>query len=161
MSMDSMYGAPLMDPVLPPPTVGSISDPSPRAMGAAQAQAAQQQASMDHAAAIAQAQAMAAAQQAVQQQAHLYAQPAAAAAQPTAAAAARSFSDRLAAKRGEVWRMALLALVVVLALATHDMLSHYLNAYLADAFLSPGHEVLVRIGYPVAVLLFAWVAKAW
>jgi len=70
-----------------------------------------------------------------------------------------SYWDRLASKRAEVFKLAVLSLVILLALSVHTMAKHYIKAYVASAFLTPMQEVLVRMSYPVMVVLVLWIMK--
>lgn len=76
-----------------------------------------------------------------------------------AGAFAPSYWDRLASKRAEVFKLVALSFVILLALSVHTMAKHYIKAYVASAFLTPAQEVLVRLSYPVIVVLTLWIAK--
>jgi hypothetical protein len=70
------------------------------------------------------------------------------------------FWDRIAMKKNEVIKLVGLSLVILLAIAIDKVSNHYLTQYLAEAYLSNVYEFLVRIMYPVAVLLVLWILKA-
>lgn len=83
--------------------------------------------------------------------------------QPTAAVPAppsESFWDRLASKKWEVVKFIVLALVILLGISMDRVATHYLTGYIGRAFLTDTQEFLIRIGYPVAVILTLWVIKA-
>ena len=71
-----------------------------------------------------------------------------------------SFLDRLSAHRYDVLKVTMFAFVILLALALHDFFGHYLTKYLSDSVLTNTQELLVRLGYPVAVILVVWFVKA-
>jgi hypothetical protein len=71
-----------------------------------------------------------------------------------------SFWDRLAAKRIDVLKLIVLALVVILALSVDRLSTHYLDGYISTAFMSSFSELVVRISYPVVVVLIIWIMKA-
>ncbi len=71
-----------------------------------------------------------------------------------------SMWNRLAAKKWEVVKLLVLSFVVLLGISLDRVCSHYLTNYLSKAFLSEGQEFLVRLGYPVMVLLVLWIMKA-
>lgn len=71
-----------------------------------------------------------------------------------------SFWDRIAMKKNEVFKLVGLALVILLAIAIDKVANHYLTQYLAEAYLSNIYELIVRLMYPVAVLLVLWILKA-
>ena len=136
------YGAPTYDPSIPPgppaPAIQQMQEP-----GYAQPSSAQPSAS-----------AMALAQQPAPQPTYNAPQPR----QPLYAGP--SYWDRLAGKRGEVAKMIVLSLVVLLAISLDRMSSHYLTGYIGAAFLTMSQEFLVRLSYPLIVLLCLWMLKA-
>lgn len=71
-----------------------------------------------------------------------------------------SFWDKLVSKKIEVVKLVVLSLVVLLGISIDKMASHYLNGYIGKAFLSDTQEVLVRLSYPIAVVLVLWIIKA-
>lgn len=71
-----------------------------------------------------------------------------------------SFWDRLGRKKWEVLKMVVFSLIILLALSTDHVVSHYLGNYLGSAFLTPTQEFLTRISYPVAIILLMWIIKA-
>jgi hypothetical protein len=79
---------------------------------------------------------------------------------PKTTASGPGFWDRIAMKKYEVMKLVGLSLVILLAIAIDKVANHYLTQYLADAYLSNIYEFLVRIMYPVAVLLVLWILKA-
>lgn len=70
-----------------------------------------------------------------------------------------SYWDRLASKRGEVFKLVAFSLVFLLGLSIHHMAKSYLKSYINDAFLTPIQELLVRLSYPVIVILALWIMK--
>jgi hypothetical protein len=71
-----------------------------------------------------------------------------------------SFWDRVANKKWEVFKLFVMALIVMLGLSLHNVANHYLDKYIGSAFLSVNQEALVRVAYPVAIVLFIWIVKA-
>ena len=70
-----------------------------------------------------------------------------------------SFWERMADKKWEVLKLIALALVVVLAIAVDRVVNHYLTNYMSQAFLTAMQEFLLRIGYPVAIIMVLWLMK--
>lgn len=70
------------------------------------------------------------------------------------------FWDRLGMKRMEVMKLVGFSLVILLAIAIDKVSNHYLTQYLSEAYLSSFYEAIVRISYPVGVLLILWILKA-
>jgi hypothetical protein len=70
------------------------------------------------------------------------------------------FWDRVAGKKWEVFKLFVMSLIVLLAISLDHVVTHYLTKYISGSFLTDIQELLVRIGYPVGVLLFIWLLKA-
>jgi len=72
----------------------------------------------------------------------------------------KSFWDRIGDKKVEVLKVFLLSLVIVLGISIDHFSKHYLEKYISTAFLTETQEVLVRLSYPLIILLFIWIMKA-
>lgn len=70
------------------------------------------------------------------------------------------FWDRVANKKWEVFKLFVMSLIVLLAISLDHVACHYLTKYISGSFLTDTQELLVRLGYPVGVLLFIWLLKA-
>jgi hypothetical protein len=79
---------------------------------------------------------------------------------PVMAPPADTFWDRLARKKWEVIKLVVLSLVVLLAISMDRVASHYLTNYISKSFLTDMQEFLVRLSYPVFIILVLWVIKA-
>lgn len=71
-----------------------------------------------------------------------------------------TFWDKIGNKKMEVVKMIILAFVIVLGLSLDRVAGHYLDDYVSKAILTTIQEVMVRISYPVAVILIIWLVKA-
>lgn len=71
-----------------------------------------------------------------------------------------SFWDKIGQKKQEVIKMFVLSLVVVLGLSLDRLAGHYMTDYISKAILTNVQEFVVRVSYPVGVLLFLWIVKA-
>jgi hypothetical protein len=71
-----------------------------------------------------------------------------------------SFWDKLASKKWDVVKLVILSLVVLLAMSVDRVGNFYLLKYVDSSLLSPTQEFLVRLSYPVIVLLLLWIIKA-
>jgi hypothetical protein len=71
-----------------------------------------------------------------------------------------SFWDRLANKKWEVFKLVVMALIIMLGLSLHDVANHYVSKYIGSAFLSVNQEAIVRVAYPSTIILFIWFIKA-
>lgn len=56
-------------------------------------------------------------------------------------------------------KLVVMALVVVLALALHWVMVHYIKTYVESATLSEWRELFVRVAYPVVIFLILWAIK--
>lgn len=80
--------------------------------------------------------------------------------QPATYKAEAGFWDRIGNKKMEVIKMVILSLVVVLGLSLHHVACHYLDDYISKSILTTVQELMVRISYPVGVVLLLWIIKA-
>lgn len=70
-----------------------------------------------------------------------------------------SFMERLATKRGDVMKLIALSLVVLIAISSDRMISHYLSGYISKSFLTDMQEMLVRLAYPIGAIILLWILK--
>lgn len=71
-----------------------------------------------------------------------------------------SFWDRMAISRPDVFKLVLLAFVIVLGISIDRIGTHYITQYLSDNILSPIQEFIVRISYPIMIFIFLWIIKS-
>ena len=71
-----------------------------------------------------------------------------------------SFWDRMALSRNDVFKLVLLAFVIVLGISIFSIGNHYLTQYLSDNILSSTQEFIVRISYPILIFLLLWIIKS-
>jgi len=71
-----------------------------------------------------------------------------------------SFTDRMTMKRGDVLKLFVFALVIVLAIAIHKFGKHYMSKYLEQNVFTDFQEFMFRLSYPVVVLLTIWILKS-
>ena len=71
-----------------------------------------------------------------------------------------SFWDRMMLSRNDVFKLMLLAFVVVLGISIEKLGSHYMNTYLSDNILSPLQEFIIRLSYPLLIFIFLWIIKS-
>lgn len=95
-----------------------------------------------------------------------YAPPTAMYAQQGAGSAAglrsqETFWDRLGQKKWEVMKLVIFGLVVLLGISMDRVANHYLNGYIGRAFLTDMQELIVRLSYPLSIILVLWIIKAW
>jgi hypothetical protein len=66
------------------------------------------------------------------------------------------YIDKLMSKKKEVYKFLSFALIVLLALSVHYMIKHYYKVYFEANVLSPTKDFLMRVVYPVSVLVVMW-----
>jgi hypothetical protein len=71
-----------------------------------------------------------------------------------------SFFERMAMKRTDVIKLAVFALVIVLAIAIDRIGTHYLTKYITDNIFTNFQEFMIRLAYPVIVFLIIWFVKS-
>lgn len=71
-----------------------------------------------------------------------------------------SFWDKVSQRKVDVLKLFILGMVVLLGISMDRIATHYLNNYVGKAFLTETQEFLVRLSYPVTVLLVIWIIKA-
>ncbi len=86
-------------------------------------------------------------------------------AQPQQAAEPRKaqgdgYLDALAARRKDVLKLTILALMITLGIGLHALLSHYTNAWIEAGQFTAKQEFLARLIYPLGVLFALWNLKA-
>lgn len=70
-----------------------------------------------------------------------------------------SFFDRIAAKRFEILKVFSFALIIVLAISIDRVNTHYLTQYVTNSVLTNTQELLLRMSYPITVLIIIWLLK--
>ena len=71
-----------------------------------------------------------------------------------------SYFDLLAARRKDVLKLAVLALMVTLGIGIHSLLSHYTKVWIDSGQFSARQEFVARLVYPLGVLFALWNLKA-
>jgi multidrug efflux pump subunit AcrA (membrane-fusion protein) len=71
-----------------------------------------------------------------------------------------SFWDRMALSRNDVFKLVLLAFVIVLGISIERIANHYITLYLSDNLLSSIQEFIVRVSYPIMIFIFLWIIKS-
>ena len=70
-----------------------------------------------------------------------------------------SFFDRIASKRFEILKVFSFALIIVLAISIDRVNTYYLTQYVTNSILTSTQELLLRISYPITVLIIIWLLK--
>ena len=70
-----------------------------------------------------------------------------------------SIVDKFFSKWYDVLKVISFALIIVLAISIDRFFTFYLTQYVADSILSTAQEVLVRISYPIIIIIIIWFMK--
>jgi hypothetical protein len=90
-------------------------------------------------------------------QSAMYAQQSA---KPVKLPPSNSFWDRMGEKKGEVAKLVIFALVILLAISLDRFVTHYLTQYFGQSFLTETQALLIRLAYPIMIILVIWLIKA-
>jgi hypothetical protein len=71
-----------------------------------------------------------------------------------------TFWNRFVSKKYEVFKLFLFSLVIVLAISMDKIFAHYLNKYINENILTNTQELIIRISYPILIILILWIFKA-
>ena len=70
------------------------------------------------------------------------------------------FLSRVTARRFEVLKVVMFALIILFAISMDRLFTHYLAQYITESVLTKGQELLIRAAYPIGILLVIWFVKA-
>lgn len=71
-----------------------------------------------------------------------------------------SMWDKLSSKKYDVLKLVILSLVILLAMSSDRVVNFYLMKYINGGIFTTVQEFLVRLSYPLGVLVILWVIKA-
>ena len=71
-----------------------------------------------------------------------------------------SFWDRMVGTRGDVIKLAVFSLVIVLGISFDRIATYYITKYLTDTEFSNLQEFLIRLSYPILVFIILWIIKS-
>jgi hypothetical protein len=71
-----------------------------------------------------------------------------------------TFWNRFVSKKYEVFKLFLFSLVIVLAIGTDKIFGHYLTKYINENILTNTQELIIRVSYPILIILVLWIFKA-
>lgn len=70
------------------------------------------------------------------------------------------FLARVTARRFEVLKVVMFALIILFAISMDRLFTHYIFQYVSESVLTKGQELLIRAAYPIGILLVIWFVKA-
>lgn len=71
-----------------------------------------------------------------------------------------SFWDRMGYKKGDVFKLFMFALVILLAISMDKLLFHYMKGYIEENMMNSTNEFLLRLSYPVMIIVVIWILKS-
>lgn len=71
-----------------------------------------------------------------------------------------SFWDKLGQTKGDVYKLFLFALVILIAIAFDRLIFTYLKQYLEENVVTGFNEFVVRLSYPIGVIVAIWLLKS-
>lgn len=71
-----------------------------------------------------------------------------------------TFFQRIANSRYDVLKVVVFAMIILFAISMDRLITHYLCEYVTGNILTAGQEFIVRLSYPIAILLVIWFVKA-
>lgn len=71
-----------------------------------------------------------------------------------------SMWDKLSSKKYDVLKLVVLSLVILLAMSSDRVVNFYLMKYINGGIFTTVQEFLVRLSYPLVVLVILWLIKA-
>lgn len=71
-----------------------------------------------------------------------------------------SFWDKLGQTKGDVFKLFLFALVILIAIAFDRLIFTYLKQYIEDNMMNGTHEFIIRLAYPIGVIVVIWLLKS-
>lgn len=72
-----------------------------------------------------------------------------------------SMWDKLSSKKYDVFKLVLLSLVILLAMSSDRVVHFYLAKYISGGIFTAVQEFLIRLSYPLAILVLLWLMKAY
>lgn len=71
-----------------------------------------------------------------------------------------TFWNRFTNKKNEVFKLIMFSLVILFAISLDRIATHYLSKYVNENVLTDNQELIIRIAYPVLIILILWIFKA-
>lgn len=71
-----------------------------------------------------------------------------------------SFWDRMGMKKDEIFKLFIFSMIILLAIAMDKAFFHYLKTYIEENMLSWSQEFMIRLMYPVLILVLLWIMKS-
>ena len=71
-----------------------------------------------------------------------------------------TFWNRLAYKKSEIFKLIMFSLVILFAISLDRMGTFYLTKYVSENVLTDRQEFIIRLAYPIIIILCLWIFKA-
>ena len=70
-----------------------------------------------------------------------------------------SFFDKLGNTKGDVFKLFMFALVILIAISLDRLVFNYLKKYIDENILTSTNEFIIRLSYPIAIVVVIWILK--
>jgi hypothetical protein len=71
-----------------------------------------------------------------------------------------TFWNRLTSKKGEVFKLIMFSFVILFAISIDRIGTYYISKYVNENVLTDRQEFIIRLAYPVIIILLLWIFKA-
>ena len=71
-----------------------------------------------------------------------------------------SFWDKLGETKGDVYKLFLFALVILIAIAFDRLIFTYLKTYIEENVVTGFNEFIIRLSYPIGIIVIIWLLKS-
>lgn len=71
-----------------------------------------------------------------------------------------NFWNRFTSKKGEVFKLIMFSFVILFAISLDRISTYYLSKYVNENVLTDNQEFIIRLSYPVIIILILWFFKA-
>lgn len=71
-----------------------------------------------------------------------------------------NFFDKLGNTKEDVFKLFMFALVILIAISFDKLIFFYLKKYLDENLLSSSNEFIIRLSYPISIIVLIWILKS-
>tara|TARA_B110001450_G_scaffold53985_1_gene50436 strand:- start:13954 stop:14511 length:558 start_codon:yes stop_codon:yes gene_type:complete len=71
-----------------------------------------------------------------------------------------TFWNRFTSKKGEVFKLIMFSFVILFAISIDKIGTYYITKYVNENVLTDRQEFIIRLAYPVIIILLLWIFKA-
>jgi len=71
-----------------------------------------------------------------------------------------NFFEKLGNTKGDVFKLFMFSLVILIAISFDKLIFFYLKKYLDENLLSSTNELIIRLSYPIGIIVLIWILKS-